>query len=162
MQGNNASGNYGPLGGGIMPNFGLAPGPPNQQFSHNDLTFPGLPPSLQTPLIQASGYDRPPPSLAPGAPIGSGVGGMGVGGSVGGGGAGSYGSGDDGSAGSGGGPPGPPVPPQFQCPTRPNIGMEGRAIVLKANHFKVGMPSTNIHYYQIEIQPDKCPRKVNR
>uniref|UniRef100_A0A914YU06 Uncharacterized protein n=1 Tax=Panagrolaimus superbus TaxID=310955 RepID=A0A914YU06_9BILA len=174
MHGNNGGG-YVPLGG-IMPSYGLAPGPPSQQQQYsqqaqqqqsiNEMMFSGMPPPppqqpQQQQYISASGgaggggggYDRPPPSLAPGAPIGGGPGGipMGPGGPAGPG-------GDDGS----GGPPGPPIAPQFQCPRRPNIGMEGRSIVLKANHFKVGMPAANIHYYQIEIQPDKCPRKVNR
>uniref|UniRef100_A0A915DE13 PAZ domain-containing protein n=1 Tax=Ditylenchus dipsaci TaxID=166011 RepID=A0A915DE13_9BILA len=58
--------------------------------------------------------------------------------------------------------PGPPALPQFQCPKRPNHGIEGRAIVLRANHFKVTIPGGTIHYYNIDIQPDKCPRKVNR
>jgi eukaryotic translation initiation factor 2C len=165
MHGNNVGG-YQPMGG-LMPTYGLAPGPPSQQQpqqqqysqqqpSINEMMFSGIPTQPQQQYISASGgagYDRPPPSLAPGAPIGSGGPGglpMGPGGPM--------GPGDDGS----GGPPGPPVAPQFQCPRRPNIGMEGRSIVLKANHFKVGMPPTNIHHYQIEIQPDKCPRKVNR
>jgi eukaryotic translation initiation factor 2C len=51
---------------------------------------------------------------------------------------------------------------QFQCPRRPNQGMEGRAILLRANHFKVSIPGGQIHYYNIDVQPDKCPRKVNR
>ncbi|KAL3117936.1 hypothetical protein niasHT_005179 [Heterodera trifolii] len=51
---------------------------------------------------------------------------------------------------------------QFQCPRRPNHGTEGRAILLRANHFKVKIPGGFIHYYNVDIQPDKCPRKVNR
>lgn len=51
---------------------------------------------------------------------------------------------------------------QFQCPRRPNHGSEGRPILLRANHFKVTIPGGFIHYYNIDIQPDKCPRKVNR
>ena len=36
-------------------------------------------------------------------------------------------------------PPGLPSPdgPMFNCPRRPNLGREGRAIVLRANHFQV-------------------------
>uniref|UniRef100_A0A7E4W4Z4 Protein argonaute-1 n=1 Tax=Panagrellus redivivus TaxID=6233 RepID=A0A7E4W4Z4_PANRE len=151
---------YGGLGG-LIPNYGLAPGPPGQ--FDNNLMFSGLPPT-QPQVISASGggsYDRPPASLAPGTPIGGGSGTSGGAGPPGAPGApiGSPG-GDDGSAGSGG-PPGPP-PPQFACPKRPNHGVEGRGILLKANHFKVGMPSANVFHYMIEIQPDKCPRKVNR
>lgn len=59
-------------------------------------------------------------------------------------------------------PPQPPALPMFQCPRRPNHGVEGRSIVLRANHFKVSIPGGTIHYYNIDIQPDKCPRKVNR
>lgn len=52
--------------------------------------------------------------------------------------------------------------PQFQCPKRPNHGADGRQIALRANHFQVSCPGGTIHHYQIDIQPDKCPRKVNR
>ena len=50
----------------------------------------------------------------------------------------------------------------FLCPRRPNLGHEGRPIVLKANHFQISMPRGFIHHYDVSIQPDKCPRKVNR
>jgi eukaryotic translation initiation factor 2C len=53
-------------------------------------------------------------------------------------------------------------PPVFQCPRRPNLGREGRPIGLKANHFQVTMPRGFVHHYDVSIQPDKCPRKVNR
>jgi hypothetical protein len=59
----------------------------------------------------------------------------------------------------------PPIGPQlvqFQCLRRPNQGTEGRPILLRANHFKVSIPGGQIHYYNIDVQPDKCPRKVNR
>ena len=58
----------------------------------------------------------------------------------------------------------PPSPeqPLFICPRRPNIGREGRAILLRANHFQITMPRGYIHHYHIAISPDKCPRKVNR
>ncbi|KAJ8944134.1 hypothetical protein NQ318_013318 [Aromia moschata] len=57
----------------------------------------------------------------------------------------------------------PPVePPVFQCPRRPNLGREGRPIGLKANHFQISMPRGYVHHYDVNIQPDKCPRKVNR
>lgn len=52
--------------------------------------------------------------------------------------------------------------PIFTCPRRPNLGREGRPIVLRANHFQISMPRGYVHHYDINIQPDKCPRKVNR
>lgn len=55
----------------------------------------------------------------------------------------------------------PPVEaPVFQCPRRPNLGREGRPIGLKANHFQISMPRGYVHHYDVNIQPDKCPRKV--
>uniref|UniRef100_A0AC35TKG3 Protein argonaute-2 n=1 Tax=Rhabditophanes sp. KR3021 TaxID=114890 RepID=A0AC35TKG3_9BILA len=50
----------------------------------------------------------------------------------------------------------------FQCPKRPDHGMEGKAISLRANHFKVTIPGGSIQFYNIDIVPEKCPRKVNR
>lgn len=50
----------------------------------------------------------------------------------------------------------------FTCPRRPNLGREGRPIVLRANHFQITMPRGFVHHYEVSIQPDKCPRKVNR
>lgn len=35
-------------------------------------------------------------------------------------------------------------------------------IGLRANHFQISMPRGYVHHYDINIQPDKCPRKVNR
>ena len=55
-----------------------------------------------------------------------------------------------------------PELPMFVCPRRPNLGREGRPIMLRANHFQISMPRGYIHHYDISIQPDKCPRKVNR
>ena len=52
-----------------------------------------------------------------------------------------------------------PDGPIFKCPRRPNLGREGRAIVLRANHFQISMPRGFIHHYQISIVPDKCPRR---
>ncbi|EGT49576.1 hypothetical protein CAEBREN_20222 [Caenorhabditis brenneri] len=51
---------------------------------------------------------------------------------------------------------------QFRPPRRPNHGVEGRSIVLRANHFAVRIPDGILHHYKIDIQPDKCPRRVNR
>ncbi|XP_075213129.1 protein argonaute-1 isoform X8 [Lycorma delicatula] len=59
-------------------------------------------------------------------------------------------------------PPQPADLPMFNCPRRPNLGREGRPIVLRANHFQITMPRGFVHHYEINIQPDKCPRKVNR
>ena len=56
--------------------------------------------------------------------------------------------------------PPPTDPPVFQCPRRPNLGREGRPIGLKANHFQISMPRGFVHHYDVNIQPDKCPRKV--
>ncbi|XP_037082882.1 protein argonaute-2-like isoform X2 [Pollicipes pollicipes] len=52
--------------------------------------------------------------------------------------------------------------PFFTAPRRPNLGREGRIIQLRANHFQISMPRGFVHHYVISIQPDKCPRKVNR
>jgi hypothetical protein len=52
--------------------------------------------------------------------------------------------------------------PQFQCPKRPNQGTEGKAISLRANHFQVQVGAKHVQFYAVDIQPDKCPRKVNR
>ncbi|KAH7948294.1 hypothetical protein HPB52_020264 [Rhipicephalus sanguineus] len=52
--------------------------------------------------------------------------------------------------------------PQFSCPRRPNVGTEGRPILLRANHFQISMPRGFLHHYDVTITPDKCPRKVNR
>lgn len=56
----------------------------------------------------------------------------------------------------------PPDLPTFTAPRRPNLGREGRPITLRANHFQITMPRGYVHHYEISIQPDKCPRKVNR
>ncbi|KAJ0182438.1 hypothetical protein K1T71_001807 [Dendrolimus kikuchii] len=56
----------------------------------------------------------------------------------------------------------PPDLPVLTCPRRPNLGHEGRPITLRANHFQISMPRGFVHHYDVNIQPDKCPRKVNR
>lgn len=55
----------------------------------------------------------------------------------------------------------PPDLPILTCPRRPNLGHEGRPIMLRANHFQISMPRGFVHHYDVTIQPDKCPRKVN-
>ncbi|XP_033109683.1 protein argonaute-2-like isoform X1 [Anneissia japonica] len=57
--------------------------------------------------------------------------------------------------------PSPPLE-EIPCPTRPNVGTEGRPIVLRANHFQIRIPRGEIYHYDITITPDKCPRRVNR
>lgn len=110
---------------------------------------------------------------APGAPIGVGNDGSssapsGFGGSSS---SGTGGSGDmttrlplhgDSTGGSASGGPPSGSPPAFICPRRPNIGSEGRLILLRANHFPITMPRGFLHHYDITITPDKCPRKINR
>lgn len=59
------------------------------------------------------------------------------------------------------GQPPPTEPPHFTCPRRPNLGREGRPIGLRANHFQISMPRGFVHHYDVNIQPDKCPRKVS-
>ncbi|KRZ78210.1 Protein argonaute-4 [Trichinella papuae] len=50
----------------------------------------------------------------------------------------------------------------FLAPRRPNHGIEGRPIGLRANHFQVRIPGGFIHHYDVSISPEKCPRRVNR
>lgn len=38
----------------------------------------------------------------------------------------------------------------------------GRPIKLQANFFEVDIPKIEIYHYDIDIKPDKCPRRVNR
>lgn len=49
----------------------------------------------------------------------------------------------------------------FNRPSRPNLGLKGCPIVLRANHFQISMPRGFVHHYNIYIQPDNCPRMVN-
>jgi eukaryotic translation initiation factor 2C len=153
-----------PLGHG---GYGMGPGPSlgppysQGQMQFPDMFMPPIMPPGSGPFMTMGGaggsgigYDRPPMgSLAPGAPIGPISGGVGET---------QLGTPGQPSAVPAPGAPGAPVVPQFQCPRRPNHGSEGRSIVLKANHFKVSMPGGVIQHYSIDIQPDKCPRKVNR
>ncbi|TKR83033.1 hypothetical protein L596_016687 [Steinernema carpocapsae] len=161
--------NYGMLGGPLMGPGPLAPGPQQMPFGPGppgpqmpqDIYFqqfapPGMPGQMM--MGGGGGFDPRPGSLAPGAPI-------------------------DPSqtmmpsamtpslvSTQGQGAPGTPsqlapaIPAStiFQCPRRPNHGVEGRAIVLRANHFSVRMPGGTIQHYHVEVQPDKCPRRVNR
>ncbi|XP_038052098.1 protein argonaute-2-like isoform X1 [Patiria miniata] len=58
----------------------------------------------------------------------------------------------------------PPSPPKLdsKMPSRPGFGKEGRAITLRANHFKITIPHDTINHYEVTIVPEKCPRRVNR
>ena len=51
------------------------------------------------------------------------------------------------------GPPGqPPLPGDFVCPARPNHGVEGRPIMLRANHFQVSYILTSaLLFYMLHI-----------
>ncbi|XP_041044953.1 protein argonaute-2 isoform X1 [Carcharodon carcharias] len=60
--------------------------------------------------------------------------------------------------------PAPPVQTlsTFKPPVRPDFGTMGRPIKLQANFFEVDIPKIEIYHYDIDIKPDKCPRRVNR
>lgn len=51
---------------------------------------------------------------------------------------------------------------QFMPPPRPSIGTEGKTIKLRANHFTIQIPKGFIYHYVVSIQPDKCPKRINR
>lgn len=58
---------------------------------------------------------------------------------------------------------GPPAPTSlFQPPRRPGLGTVGKPIRLLANHFQVQIPKIDVYHYDIEIKPEKRPRRVNR
>lgn len=59
--------------------------------------------------------------------------------------------------------PGPPAPTSlFQPPRRPGLGTVGKPIRLLANHFQVQIPKIDVYHYEIDIKPEKRPRRVNR
>jgi eukaryotic translation initiation factor 2C len=51
---------------------------------------------------------------------------------------------------------------QFIPPPRPSVGTEGKIIKLRANHFTIQIPKGFIYHYVVAIQPDKCPKRINR
>uniref|UniRef100_S4RV71 Protein argonaute N-terminal domain-containing protein n=1 Tax=Petromyzon marinus TaxID=7757 RepID=S4RV71_PETMA len=51
---------------------------------------------------------------------------------------------------------------EFQPPLRPSLGSLGRTIRLQANFFQVDIPKGFLQHYEVEVKPDKCPRRVNR
>ena len=53
-------------------------------------------------------------------------------------------------------------PSDLSPPPRPDFGREGRSIKLRANHFAIRIPPIIIQHYELNIQPDKCPKRVNR
>jgi hypothetical protein len=50
----------------------------------------------------------------------------------------------------------------FAPPPRPSLGTEGKLIKLRANHFTIQLPKCFIYHYVVTIQPDKCPKRINR
>lgn len=60
-------------------------------------------------------------------------------------------------------PPSSPVPEYvFKPPSRPDFGTMGRTIKLQANFFEMEIPKLEVYHYDIDIKPEKCPRRVNR
>ncbi len=60
------------------------------------------------------------------------------------------------------GPYPPPLQQVFQAPRRPGVGTVGKPIKLLANYFEVEIPKIDVFHYEVDIKPDKCPRRVNR
>uniref|UniRef100_A0A8C9F4Y2 Argonaute4 n=1 Tax=Pavo cristatus TaxID=9049 RepID=A0A8C9F4Y2_PAVCR len=50
----------------------------------------------------------------------------------------------------------------FQPPRRPGLGTVGKPIRLLANHFQVQIPKIDVYHYDVDIKPEKRPRRVNR
>uniref|UniRef100_A0A673BSL2 Uncharacterized protein n=1 Tax=Sphaeramia orbicularis TaxID=375764 RepID=A0A673BSL2_9TELE len=50
----------------------------------------------------------------------------------------------------------------FSMPRRPGYGTMGKPIKLLANCFQVEIPKMDVYLYEVDIKPDKCPRRVNR
>ena len=46
----------------------------------------------------------------------------------------------------------------LEPPRRPGSGSTGREIMLKANLFELNVPDTDLHHYNVDITPAKCPR----
>uniref|UniRef100_A0A8B9S9D6 Protein argonaute N-terminal domain-containing protein n=1 Tax=Apteryx owenii TaxID=8824 RepID=A0A8B9S9D6_APTOW len=53
-------------------------------------------------------------------------------------------------------------PGSAPAPRRPGIGTVGKPIKLLANYFEVDIPKIDVYHYEVDIKPDKCPRRVNR
>lgn len=56
----------------------------------------------------------------------------------------------------------PPLQQVFHAPRRPGMGTVGKPIKLLANYFEVEIPKMDVYHYEVDIKPDKCPRRVNR
>uniref|UniRef100_A0A668VLZ3 Protein argonaute-1 n=1 Tax=Oreochromis aureus TaxID=47969 RepID=A0A668VLZ3_OREAU len=56
----------------------------------------------------------------------------------------------------------PPLQQVFHAPRRPGMGTVGKPIRLLANYFEVEIPKMDVYHYEVDIKPDKCPRRVNR
>ncbi|KAF3839440.1 hypothetical protein F7725_018157 [Dissostichus mawsoni] len=56
----------------------------------------------------------------------------------------------------------PPLQQVFHAPRRPGFGTVGKPIKLLANYFEVEIPKMDVFHYEVDIKPDKCPRRVNR
>nr|XP_023835711.1 protein argonaute-3-like [Salvelinus alpinus] len=52
--------------------------------------------------------------------------------------------------------------PLFTVPRRPGYGTMGKPIKLLANCFQVDIPKIDVYLYEVDIKPEKCPRRVNR
>lgn len=50
----------------------------------------------------------------------------------------------------------------FALPRRPGYGTVGKPIKLLANCFQVEIPKIDVYLYEVDIKPDRCPRRVNR
>uniref|UniRef100_A0AAQ5X1A2 Protein argonaute-1 n=1 Tax=Amphiprion ocellaris TaxID=80972 RepID=A0AAQ5X1A2_AMPOC len=50
----------------------------------------------------------------------------------------------------------------FSLPRRPGYGTIGKPIKLLANCFQVEIPKIDVCLYEVDIKPEKCPRRVNR
>ncbi|TRY78962.1 hypothetical protein DNTS_014719 [Danionella cerebrum] len=50
----------------------------------------------------------------------------------------------------------------FSMPQRPGYGTMGKPIKLLANCFQVEIPKMDVYLYEVDIKPEKCPRRVNR
>uniref|UniRef100_A0A8K9XE97 Uncharacterized protein n=1 Tax=Oncorhynchus mykiss TaxID=8022 RepID=A0A8K9XE97_ONCMY len=50
----------------------------------------------------------------------------------------------------------------FSVPRRPGFGTMGKPIKLLANCFQVDIPKMDVYLYEVDIKPEKCPRRVNR
>uniref|UniRef100_UPI00358FD241 protein argonaute-1-like n=1 Tax=Myxine glutinosa TaxID=7769 RepID=UPI00358FD241 len=50
----------------------------------------------------------------------------------------------------------------FEPPARPSVGVLGSSISLRTNLFQLDIPKGVIHNYDVQVCPEKCPRRLNR